>query len=143
MSHYFTATWPLRLFRGLTSRMTWVRVPPSPKFFCANFFRLCETFFANISKGSTLHFFVYFAKEWMLKNFQRAPFYMFRHYATYGRPKKLKNFKKNWIFFLLLFLSLRYGADLGRSRLVNIFCDSRNIIEISRIRLFSWTVFVY
>ena len=136
MSHYFTATWPLRLFRGLTSRRTWVRVPPWPKTFCAIFFRLCETFFANISKGSTLHFFVYFAKKWMLKNSQRAPFYMFRYYATYGWPKKiLKNFKKNRIFFsifpqtgtveektwhfevLLLFLSLRYGADLGRSRL--------------------------
>ena len=94
--------------------------------------------FANISKGSTLHFFVYFAKEWMLKNSQRAPFYMFRHYATYGWPKIfLKIFKKNWNFFsifsqtgtveektwhfevLLLFLSLRYGADLGRSRLVH------------------------
>ena len=62
---------------------------------------------------------------------------MFRHYATYGWPKKLlkifekiRNFfsifpqtgtveEKTWHFeVLLLFLSLRYGADLGRSRLV-------------------------
>ena len=73
--------------------------PAMTKIFLCKFFRLCETFFANISKGSTLHFFVYFAKEWMLKNFQRAPFYMFRHYATYGRPKNLKKFQKNRIFF--------------------------------------------
>ena len=68
---------------------------------------------------------------------KRRPFYIFRHYATYRKLQK--NFEKNWeIFFSIfsflrafvvsscrksgfrfrVFLSLRYGADLGRYRLV-------------------------
>ena len=56
-----------------------------------------------------------------------SPFYIFRHYATYRKLRK--KFKK---FFLRafvvsscrksgfrVFLSLRYGADLGPSRLVS------------------------
>ena len=58
-----------------------------------------QIFLCKSPKGPPFIFVVYFAKEWMLKNFQRAPFYMFRHYATYGRPKKFKNFEKNRIFF--------------------------------------------
>ena len=87
-------------------------------------------------KGPPSSFF-YFAKECLFKNYQRPPFYIFRHYATYRRKKIEKKFRKKIrIFFqffphagtveentshievLLLFLSLRYGADLGRSRLV-------------------------
>ena len=46
-------------------------------------------------------FFFYFAKEWMFKNSQRAPFYIFWHYATYRQPKKIgkKISKKNSDFF--------------------------------------------
>ena len=33
----------------------------------------------------------------MFKNFQRPSFYIFRHYVTYWRPKKIR--KKIWIFF--------------------------------------------
>ena len=42
-------------------------------------------------------FFSYFAKEWMFKNSQRPPFYIFRRYVTYRRPKKIseKKFEKN------------------------------------------------
>ena len=75
-----------------------------------------------------LSIFKYFAIEWMLKNPKGSPYYIFRHYGTY---RKLQNkFEKipnsstveedTWHFeVLLLFLSLRYGGDLGRSRLVN------------------------
>ena len=68
---------------------------------------------------------------------KRPPFYIFRHYATYRKLQKKS--KKNSEFFFSIFsflrafvvsscrksgfrfrvfLSLRYGADLGRSRLV-------------------------
>ena len=68
---------------------------------------------------------------------KRPPFYIFRHYATYRKlEKKLKKIRKFFfsIFSFLrafvvfscrksgfrfrVFLSLRYDADLGRSRLV-------------------------
>ena len=73
---------------------------------------------------------------------KRPPFYIFRHYATYRKLRKKisKKFFSQFLVFwelllfflkrvpnspilwhfqvLLLFLSLRYGADLGRSRLV-------------------------
>ena len=73
-----------------------------------------------------------------------SPFYIFRHYATYRKLQK--NFeKKIRIFFSVfsflrafvvsscrksgfrfrVFLSLRYGADLGRSRLVFFKTDSK------------------
>ena len=67
---------------------------------------------------------------------KRPPFYIFRHYATYRKLRK-KNSKKIRKFFssifsflrafvvsscrksgFRVFLSLRYGANLGRSRLV-------------------------
>ena len=86
----------------------------------------------------------------MFKTSQRAPFRIFRHYATYRRPK---NFEKNSGFFkifphagtveentwhfevLLLFLSLRYGADLGRSRLVFSTDDLKNEPGVNTDRL--------
>ena len=72
----------------------------------------------------------------MFKKSQSTPFHIFRHYATYRKLQKKS--KKNRIFFSVfsflrafvvsscrksgfrfrVFLSLRYGADLGRSRLV-------------------------
>ena len=69
------------------------------------------------------------------KNPKGSPFFIFRHYATYR--KLLKSFEKKIGFFSSIFsflkafvvsscrksgfrvlLSLRYGTDLGRSRLV-------------------------
>ena len=79
-----------------------------------------------------LHFFLFFQRmdDQKLPN---APFYICRHYATYRGPKKMQKNFNFFLFFphvgfveentwhievLLLFLSLRYGSDLGRSRLV-------------------------
>ena len=75
-----------------------------------------------------LHFFL-FCKRMDVQKLPKAPFYIFRNYATYRGPKKWKEIRKKiskktveentWhIEVILLFLSLRYGADLGRSRLV-------------------------
>ena len=62
------------------------------------FFRFCETFFRNFFKclQSVLpSFFFCFAKQCMFKNSQSPPpFYIFRHYATYRRPKKFKTISK-------------------------------------------------
>ena len=65
---------------------------------------------------------------------KESPFYIFRHYATYQRLQKMKIFSENlfphsgtveentsYFEALSLFLSLRYGADLGRSRLVSFY----------------------
>ena len=69
------------------------------------------------------------------KNPKASPFYIFRHYATYRKLQK--NFEFFFSIFSFLrafvvsscrksgfrfrvFLSLRYGADLGRSRLVHV-----------------------
>ena len=43
--------------------------------------------FLNVSKGSPLHFFFYFAKEWMFKNSQRPPFYIFGTMRLTGDQK--------------------------------------------------------
>ena len=113
--------------------------PAMTKIFCANFFRLCETFFANISKGSTLHFFCLFCKRMDVEKLPKGPILHVSALCDLRETKKIwKKIQKNRNFFsifpqtgtveentwhfevLLLFLSLRYGADLGRSRLVNI-----------------------
>ena len=63
--------------------------PAHDQKFFVQFFRLGETFFRkflNVSKGSPF-IFSYFAKEWMFKNSQRPPFYIFRQHATYQRQK--------------------------------------------------------
>ena len=71
---------------------------------------------------------------------KRLPFYVFRHYATYRKfqkkfEKKFGTFFSIFSFFrafvvsscrksgfhFQVFLNLRYGADLGRSRLVFFF----------------------
>ena len=57
----------------------------------------------------------------MLINPEGSPFYIFRHYATFFERKNI--FQKFQFFSkknLLRFLSLRYGADFRRSRLVTI-----------------------
>ena len=115
-------------------------------FFCRFFFGLVRLFFANclnVSKRSPF-IFSYFAKEWMFKNSQRPPFLHFSALCDLPETKKIskkiwKNVQKNRFFFqffsyagtveentwnievLLRFLSLRYSADLGRSRLVIIY----------------------
>ena len=123
----------IRLYWGLLCTRTWVRVLPL-KLFCACNFGFVRLFFAHIfnaSEGSLFNFF-YFAEKMDVQKLPKCHFYIFRHYATYRRPKK--NSKKNFVFFfqffphagtveeniwhfevLLLFLRLRYGADLGRS----------------------------
>ena len=93
MPHYFTGTW-LRgygFFEVYQAERHMFESRPRPGFLC-RFFRLCETFFANIfnvSKGSTLHFF-----SILLNGCSEAPkgppFTFFRHYATYRRPKKIR-----------------------------------------------------
>ena len=128
--------------RGFESR-------PWPKILCVGFFvfvRLFPQIFSMSPKGP-LHFF-YFAKEWMFKNFQRALFCIFWQYATYRRPKKWKK-SENFLFFphagtveentwhfevLLLFLSVRYGTDLARSRLVWNLCN----ISKTAVRKWNW-----
>ena len=67
------------------------------KFFVQVFITLGDFFsqiILNVSKRPPFIFF-YFAKEWMFQNSQRAPYHIFRHYATYRRPKKSK---KNHFF---------------------------------------------
>ena len=71
-------------------------------------------------KGPPFEFFCYFATECVFINQKGSPFYIFRHCATFSeRIFFFENFK----FFskknVLRFLSLRYSADLRRSRLVH------------------------
>ena len=58
--------------------------------------RLFFANFSNVSKGSPLHFFLFFQRM-DIQKLPNAPFYICRHYATYRGPKKIQ--KKN-IFFL-------------------------------------------
>ena len=53
----------------------------------------------------------------MFKNQKGPPFYIFRHCAAFSERKIF--FQKN----VLRFLSLRYSADLRRSRLVLLFTE--------------------
>ena len=79
-------------------------------------------------KGPPFIFFL-FCKRMDVEKQPKGPFYIFRYNATYQKlQKKFKKFlevflgtveESTWHFEVLsLFLSLRYGADLGRSRLV-------------------------
>ena len=69
------------------------------------FFRLCETFFRKFFKclqRVPIHFFL-FCKRMDVQKLPKAPFYFFRLYAAYRRPKKIsKKFQKNRIFFQFL-----------------------------------------
>ena len=117
-------------------------------FFVQFFFSALWDFFSQISpKGPPVLFLSILQKKWMFKDSQSAPFYMFRHYATYRKPKKFEKNLKSSDFFpifpqagtveentwhfevLLLFLSLRYGADLGRSRLVILNAISKRFFQ--------------
>ena len=71
------------------------------KFFvqvCFSFVRLFSQFFRCLQ---TVYpsFFFYFAKEWLFKNSQRAPFTFFGTMRLTEDQKILKKFPKIWIFF--------------------------------------------
>ena len=108
------------------------------------FFRHCETvqifqFFPKFfycSKGSRINFLIFCNRMDVQKIPKGSPFYIFRHYATYRilqkKSEKIGNFFSSIFSFLRAFvvsscrksgfrvlLSLIYGADLGRSRLVH------------------------
>ena len=91
------------------------RVPP------LDFFRNCATFrkFFNVPKGSPLWVFWYFATECLLINPEGSPLLHFSALCDFFWKK---NFFQKFQFFskksVLRFLSLRYGADFRRSRLV-------------------------
>ena len=73
------------------------------KFFCAGFFRLGETFFANllnISKGSPLHFFL-FCRTMDVRKLPKAHLFNFSALCDLPETKKnsKKKFEKNGFFF--------------------------------------------
>ena len=116
----------------------------------SSFFRHCETdSFPNFFLLFLSSIFDILQQNGCSKNPKAFPFYIFRHYATYRKLQK--NFEKKFgLFFSIfsflrafvvsscrksgfrfrVFLSLRYGADLGRSRLVDF-----NLPEYSVSRL--------
>ena len=87
-------------------------------------------------KGLPINFLIFCNRMDVQKIPKGNPFYVFRHYATYRRlqknfEKRSEKFFPQFLIFLRAFvvssctksgfrvlLSLRYGADLGRSRLV-------------------------
>ena len=106
----------------------------------SSFFRHCQNdFFPNFFYCSSHQFLIFCNRMDVQKIPKRPPF--LQYYATYRKLQK--KFKKNNseifpIFSFLrafvfsscrksgfsfrVFLSLRYGADLGRSRLVRYYC---------------------
>ena len=66
-----------------------------------------------MSPKGPLHFFI-FQKNGCSKTPKGPTFYIFRHYATYRRQKNRQKIRN----FSFAILSLRYGADLGRSGLL-------------------------
>ena len=105
----------------------------------SSFFRHYETDFFPIFLNCSSINFRYFATEWMFKKSQSVPLLHFS--ALCDLPETSKKFRKKIGFFFSIFslrafvvsscrkscfrfrvfLSLRYGADSGRSRLVDIF----------------------
>ena len=107
-----------------------------------HFFRHYETDFSRNFFHCSSHQFLIFCNRMDVQKIPKRPlFHIFRHYATYRKLQK--NFEKKFGFFFSIFsflsafvvsscrksgfrfrvfLSLRYGADLGRSRLVIFFC---------------------
>ena len=102
LPHYFTATWHrgYGFFEVCQAEGHGFKSRPWQKFFCANFFSaLWDFFFANISKGSTRHFFVYFAKNGCSKTPRVPPFTCFGTMRLTGNQKKSKKKLKIRIFF--------------------------------------------
>ena len=109
----------------------------------SSFFRHCEIdFFPNFFYCSSHQFLIFCNRMDLPKIPKRPPFYIFRHYATYRKLQK--NSKSFFLVFwellfspvvekvVFVFLSLRYGADLGRSRLVTTFCDRKAVLTYLR-----------
>ena len=107
------------------------------------FFQHCETvqishFSPKFFYSSPINFLIFCNRMDVQKITKGPPFYIFRHYATYRRlqkkfEKKFRKFFSSIFSFLRasvvsscrksgfrVLLSLRYGADLGRSRLVQV-----------------------
>ena len=144
LPHYFTATLlhchlakKLRLFWGLPSRRTWVRVPPLTKIFLCKFFSALWDFFRKYLQRVHPSFFLSILQKMDVQRLPECPLLHVSALCDLPETKKIrKKFKKFGIIFpifpqagtveentwhfevLLLFLSLRYGADLGRFRLV-------------------------
>ena len=124
----------------------------------SSFFRHCETdFFPKFFL--LFHQFLIFCNRMDVQKIPKRPFfYIFRHYETYRKLQK-KIRKKIGFFFSIfsflrafvvsscrksgfrfgVFLSLRHGADLGRSRLVSISgytisknCGCMQIVKVSK-----------
>ena len=109
------------LFQGNIQNRTCPKGPPF------GFFRHCATFFRkffNVPKGSPLWVFWYFATECLLINPEGSHLLHFSALCDFFWKKfffqKFQFFSKKSV---LRFLSLRYGADFRRSRLVNKFCN--------------------
>ena len=75
--------------------------------------RLLKKIFLFHQKCPSFNFFWWFETEWM-KNFEVSPL-VCQFGSTFGF---FRYRRREYLEVLLLFLSLRYGADLGRSRLV-------------------------
>ena len=105
----------------------------------SSFFRHCETdFFPKFFYCSSHQFLIFCNRMDAQKIPKRPPFYIFWHYTFYRKLQKKISRKKSEFFFPIfsflrafvvsscrksgfrfrVFLSLRYGADLGRSRLL-------------------------
>ena len=104
------------LFQGNIQNRTCPKGPPF------GFFRHCATFFRkffNVPKGCPLWVFWYFATECLLINPEGSPLLHFSALCDFFWKKiffqKFQFFSKKSV---LRFLSLRYGADFRRSRLV-------------------------
>ena len=98
-----------------------LRNSTGPKGTPLEYFRLCETFFEFFfTEGSPSNFLIF--SDRMVEKPQRVPLSFFWHCETFFKiffHKRVPNSPILWHFeVLLVFLSLRYGADLGRSRLV-------------------------
>ena len=100
-----------------------LRNSTGPKGTPLEYFRLCETFFRKkiLTKGSPFNFLI-FSDRMDVEKSQRV-FQFFSalwDFFLFFFHKSVPNSPIFWHFEdLLLFLSLRYGADLGRSRLVH------------------------
>ena len=104
-------------------------------YFCVDFFGFVRFFFAIIlmSPKGPPFIFVLFCKRIDVEKQPKGPFYIFRYNATYQKLQKNRIFFNYFPHVLLLYLSIgrRYGADLGRSRVVsscNINCRNRRLL---------------
>ena len=140
--------------------LTWDKKPFQSR--RVHFFRHYETFliFSALWDWFFSEFFLFLPSIFDIlqqngcsKNSEASPFYIFRHYATYRKLQKNSGKKSDFfsqflVFWELLlssvvqkvvfvFLSLRYGADLGRSRLVSRYCETFFFFNLTEQRFYS------